>query len=151
MEDVVNCLQVLYPQVDVVFLFDHCQRHARKQTGALNAHLTGRAYGVVHPIMSGTTTLNAEGYLGPHSPHLNVGDTLTFTVEADDCGPWHLTPKQRKLQRHNRRTGEIKGVKRSKKILLKGLSSRYWSKISAATPESVRTSGLRNFPRHRSF
>jgi hypothetical protein len=29
-EDVIDCLQVLYPEFDVVLLFDYSQGHARK-------------------------------------------------------------------------------------------------------------------------
>lgn len=36
-EDVVDCLLVLYPEFEFIFLFDHSQRHARKRNGALNA------------------------------------------------------------------------------------------------------------------
>jgi hypothetical protein len=36
-EDVVDCLKVLYPQYEFVFLFDHSQGHARKRNGALDA------------------------------------------------------------------------------------------------------------------
>ncbi|KAI2489045.1 hypothetical protein MHU86_25554 [Fragilaria crotonensis] len=37
LEDVVDCLQVLYPEFDLVFLFDHSQGHARKRDQALSA------------------------------------------------------------------------------------------------------------------
>ena len=36
-EDVVDCLQVLYPKYNFLFLFDHSQGHARKRKGALSA------------------------------------------------------------------------------------------------------------------
>jgi hypothetical protein len=36
-KDVVDCLQVLYPEDNFIFLFDHSQGHARKQSGALSA------------------------------------------------------------------------------------------------------------------
>ncbi|KAI2496123.1 hypothetical protein MHU86_18400 [Fragilaria crotonensis] len=36
-EDVVDCLQVLYPDFDFVFLFDHSQGHGKKRDGALSA------------------------------------------------------------------------------------------------------------------
>jgi hypothetical protein len=35
-EDVVDCVQVLYPNFDLVFLFDHAQGQAFKCNGALN-------------------------------------------------------------------------------------------------------------------
>lgn len=37
LEDVIDCVRVLYPNFDLVFLFDHSQGHARKRDGALNA------------------------------------------------------------------------------------------------------------------
>jgi hypothetical protein len=36
-EDVVDCLMVLYPEFEFVFLFDNSQGHARKRHGALSA------------------------------------------------------------------------------------------------------------------
>jgi hypothetical protein len=36
-EDVVDCLLVLYPEFEFVFIFDHSQGHARKRHCALNA------------------------------------------------------------------------------------------------------------------
>ena len=33
LEDVVDCLNVLRPQFDYLFLFDHSQGHARKKNG----------------------------------------------------------------------------------------------------------------------
>ncbi|KAG7352840.1 hypothetical protein IV203_008888 [Nitzschia inconspicua] len=37
-EDVVDCLKVLYPHHEFVFLFDHSQGHNRKRKGALDAN-----------------------------------------------------------------------------------------------------------------
>ena len=36
-DDVVDCLNVLCPEFDYLFLFDHSQGHARKRDGALDA------------------------------------------------------------------------------------------------------------------
>jgi hypothetical protein len=65
LEDVVDCLRILYPEYDVVFLFDHSQGHARKRNGALNAIQMLRAYGGAQAIVRGTTILDADGFLGP--------------------------------------------------------------------------------------
>ena len=65
MEGVVDCLRILYPEYDVVFLFDHSQGHARKRNGALNAIQMLRAYGGAQAIVRGTTILDADGFLGP--------------------------------------------------------------------------------------
>ena len=45
LEDVVDCIQVLYPDFDIVFLFDHSQGHARKQNGALNSLHMSKTFG----------------------------------------------------------------------------------------------------------
>lgn len=62
LEDIVDCLHVLYPEFEIVFLFDHSQGHARKRNGALNAlHMSiGRA----QAKMRDTTITQAEGSLG---------------------------------------------------------------------------------------
>ena len=44
-EDVVDCLLVLYPEFELIFLFDHSQGHARKRNGALNAFHISKNYG----------------------------------------------------------------------------------------------------------
>ena len=36
-EDVVDCLQVLHPEFEFVFMYDDSQGHARKRSGALSA------------------------------------------------------------------------------------------------------------------
>ena len=121
-EDVVDCLQVLYPEFDVVFLFDHSQGHARKRPGALNAFQMSKTYGGAQAVMRDSTIMSREGYLGVHLPRLNVGDTQSFTFKTNDCGPFYLSAEQREQQRHDRPTGKIKRVERSKKMLVNALS-----------------------------
>jgi hypothetical protein len=121
-EDVVDCVQVLYPEYDFVFLFDHSQGHARKRNGALSAIHMSRTYGGAQPIMRDTTILQSEGYLGAHSSKLNVGDTQSLVFASTDTGPWYLSHEQREAQRHDRATGQSRRVERSKKLLIKALS-----------------------------
>ncbi|KAI2497747.1 hypothetical protein MHU86_16742 [Fragilaria crotonensis] len=115
LEDVVDCLRVLYPEYDIVFLFDHSQGHARKRPGALNTIQMSRTYGGAQAIIRDTTILHEEGFLGPHLPRsLSVGDTQSFVFKPGDSGPFYLTPEEREIQRHNRATGKSKRVERSK-------------------------------------
>jgi hypothetical protein len=109
-EDVVDCLQVLYPDYDFVFLFHHSQGHARKRNGALSALHMSRTFGGAQPIMRDTTIIQADGYLGTHSPKLNVGDTQTLVFKPDDIGPWYMSHEQREAQRHNQPTGQSRRV-----------------------------------------
>ena len=44
-EGVVDCLQVLYPNYDLVFMFDHSQGHACQRKHALSAQQMSKSYG----------------------------------------------------------------------------------------------------------
>jgi hypothetical protein len=123
-EDVVDCLQVLYPEFDFVFMFDHSQGHARKRDGALNALNMSKSYGGAQPVMRDTIVMEEEGYLGLHLPALRVGDTQSMVFNANDGGPWYLSPEQQELQRHDRATGTSKMVERSKQLLLNALKEK---------------------------
>jgi hypothetical protein len=74
-KDVVNCLMVLYPEFEFVFLFGHSQQgHARKRHGALNAQQMSQKYGGTQPTMRDMTIMNTIGYLGTqHLPSKYVG------------------------------------------------------------------------------
>jgi hypothetical protein len=122
-EDVVDCLTVLYPEFEFIFLFDHSQGHARKQNGALNALHMSKNYGGAQPVMRDTTIMSDTGYLGPHSPALKVGDTQSLIFKDEDSGPWYLSPEEKERQRHNRPTGKRKRIKRSKKMLVDALAA----------------------------
>ncbi|KAI2495738.1 hypothetical protein MHU86_18762 [Fragilaria crotonensis] len=124
LEDVVDCLQVLYPEFDLVFLFDHSQGHARKRDQALSAQHMSKSYGGAQPLMRDTTIMAEEGYLGPHLPELRVADIQSMTFAAKDKGPWYLSPEQQAMQRHDRPTGKIRLVERSKKLLLEALHAK---------------------------
>jgi hypothetical protein len=44
-EDILDCVQVLYPQCEFLFFFDRSQEHARKREGTLNAQQMSRHFG----------------------------------------------------------------------------------------------------------
>ena len=117
-EDIVDCLQVLYPDFEFVFLFNHSQGHARKQSGALSALNMSKGYGGAQGIMRDT------GYLGPYAPALKVGNIQSLIFKETDSGPWYLPPEQKELQRDDRPTERSKLVERSKKVLLRCLSGK---------------------------
>jgi hypothetical protein len=119
-EDVVDCLQVLYPDFDFVFMFDHSQGHACKREHALSAQQMSKSYKGSQPRMRDTTIMAEQGFLGPHSPTLHVGNTQSLVFSVDDSGPWYLTPEQQAIRRHERRSK--KPVEKSKKQLLVALN-----------------------------
>ena len=123
-EDVVDCLHVLYPEFNFVFMFDHSQGHARQRKHALNAQQMSKSYGGAQPRMRDTVIMANKGYLGPHLPFLGIADTQSLVFKADDVGPWYLSADQQRTQRHNRPTGKTKVVERSKKELLEALKEK---------------------------
>ena len=102
-EDVGDCLMVLYPTFNFVFLFNHSQGHARKQDYALSAQQMSKSYGGAQPKMRDTViSIGKEGYLGPHLPQLSVGDTQSMVFTASYAGPWYLSPEQQAFRRYDR-------------------------------------------------
>jgi hypothetical protein len=71
--------------------------------------------------MRDSTILKEDGFLGPHSPLLFVGDTQSLEFENENSGPFYLSPEQRALQRNDKPTGKHKFVERSKKLLIDSL------------------------------
>ena len=72
-EDVVDCLQVLYPEYDFVFVFDHKSgtwTNARWCTQR-HAHVT-KLWGCA-AINERHDNIKENGFLGPYSPKLKVG------------------------------------------------------------------------------
>jgi hypothetical protein len=100
-EDVFDCLKVLYPEFDLVFMFDHIQGNARQREHSLNAQQTSKSCGGAHSRMRDTVIMANEGYLGPHLPLLGISDTQSLEFKVDNIGPWYLSADQQEIQRHN--------------------------------------------------
>jgi len=72
LEDCMDCLRVLYPEHDFLFLFDHSQGHCKKHTAALQSEQVSLLFGGEQPIMRDLEIM--EGCLGAFKPKLRVGD-----------------------------------------------------------------------------
>lgn len=100
LEDAVDCLKVLRPGYDFVFLFDHSQGHARKKEGALDVSNMSRSFGGVKPKIRSSEIV--EGCLGPFNCILNIGDVQSMVFEENDDGPWWITSHEgREARRHD--------------------------------------------------
>ncbi|KAI2495979.1 hypothetical protein MHU86_18546 [Fragilaria crotonensis] len=122
LEDVVDCLKLLRPQVDFVFMFDHSQGHARKKEGALDANSMSRSFGGMQPTMhSSEITGNC---IGPFQSTLRIGERQSMVFEADDQGPWWLMStearERRKYDIHDN-SGRTKIVPRTRSELASAL------------------------------
>ena len=113
-EDCVDCVKVLFPQFDFIFLFDHSQGHAKKLTNGLDAYSMNRSYGGAQPIMRESTIKDHDGYLGMHQRTLEVGNTQSFVFRSDDDGPFWMSPQERELNRHNRILAPTPGIPRTR-------------------------------------
>ena len=150
-EDVVNCLQVLYSGFDFVFLFDHSQGHARRRKGALNALNMSRNFGGAgtQQQMRDTFIALQEGYLGAHLPSLSVGNTQSIIFKNNDNDPWYSSLEQRKVQWHDRTTGKIKIVEKTKTTFLKELNEsgmtlqQKWGYTKAELQGLARENGIK--------
>ena len=101
-EDCVDCVKVVYPHFDFVFLFDHSQGHAKKLANGLDAYSMNKGYGGAQPQMRESTINNHDGYLGMHPHTLTVGDVQSFVFLSTDDGPFWMSPAEKELNRHDR-------------------------------------------------
>jgi len=109
LEDVVDCLTILRPGFNFVFLFDHSQGHARKKDGALDASSMSRSFGGVQPKIRSSKIV--DGCLGPFNPMLSVGDVQSMIFEEHDDGPWWIVSLDgREARRHDIVHAPIEGA-----------------------------------------
>jgi hypothetical protein len=122
-EDVVDCLKVICPGFEYLFLFDHSQGHARKRDGALDANKMSKSFGGSQPKMRDTQIKAVEGFLGPHTRCLEVGDVQSMVFKPTDSGPWYLTAEEKEARRHDKPTGRSKTIERTKQELVDALEA----------------------------
>jgi hypothetical protein len=105
MEDCADVLNVLHPEYDYIFLFDHSCGHDRKRPDGLCSNSVRKEYGGKQPKMR-DTTIECEDDLGPyrHELTLQVGETQNMTFVASDVGPCWLKAEERESNRADRLT-----------------------------------------------
>jgi hypothetical protein len=82
LEDCVDVLQVLYPQYDFLFLFDHSCGHDKQREDGLNVDKMTKGYGGAQKKLRDTTIQQHQGYLGQYSPKLQPGDVQSMRLWA---------------------------------------------------------------------
>ena len=63
LEDCIDCVRVLLPEFDHVFLFDSLSSHQKKREQGLDASAMNNGYGGAQPQMWDTTIESTEGFL----------------------------------------------------------------------------------------
>jgi hypothetical protein len=120
LEDVIDCLVVVFPQFDIIFLFDQSAGHTKRREDGLSVTNMNAGFGGKRPTMHDTTLHE----VGPHGarlcelnlPLLSIGDSqcLVFPSQEaaeDTTGPYWLSVPQRRAMRVDRIKGRIKRQK----------------------------------------
>jgi hypothetical protein len=84
-EDLVNCLQVIYPDHDFLLYFYQSYGHCRKRVDGLNVIGMNADWGGVQKIMRDTKII--DGCLGPFQSTLTSGDVQRLVFVDGDAGP----------------------------------------------------------------
>jgi hypothetical protein len=90
LDNCVECVKVMYPQFDFIFLFNHSSGDSKKQIGGLDASSMNKESEGAQPIMR-TSKMEAEdGLLGPFDRILSVGEVQSMQFLTDP-GPFWVT------------------------------------------------------------
>jgi hypothetical protein len=129
-EDLVDCLVVLYPDFDFALLFDHSSGHGKSQKDGLNVNLMSKAWGGKQPNMhqSKITVDNLAdldsgriaktGQLGP-------GDTQFMVFQESEMGPFNMPSEEEREQRKYDTVADGKEIKkRTKMEILKEIRNK---------------------------
>jgi hypothetical protein len=115
LEDVVDALSMIFPQLDLVFLFDQLSGHTKMRIDSLHIRNMNVSHGGSAGMMHDTIIQE----VGLHPRILQVGDkqVMHFIEGAD--GPFGMTPAQRLETKHDRQLGTAKSRAKTKIELLK--------------------------------
>jgi hypothetical protein len=123
LENVVDCLKVMYPNDELWFLFDHSSCHDKTRDDGLSTTSMTLKFGGAQPFL--WNTIIAERRLSTHDPKLAVGDTQTMVFGPEDIGPFYLTDKERREKRDDVGTGTTKKRKRRRSELIALLRAKF--------------------------
>jgi hypothetical protein len=102
LEDCVDCLKVVYPHLDFVFLFDHSSGHSKKRRGGLDAGQMNSGFGGGQPTMRKSRIEHIDGYLGPYDSILSAGVEQIMSFFPTDIGPFWMTATEQNVRRLDR-------------------------------------------------
>jgi hypothetical protein len=108
LEYCIDVLKCLYPQYDILFLFDHSCGHDKQQPYRLNAENMLKSYGGPQSFLRSTVIQQENGHLGPYTCTLNPGDTQHFNFQDDDTGPFWMAER---MEGERKRIGLLKAQK----------------------------------------
>ena len=106
------------PKMAFQICVDHSCGHDQQREDGLDSSKMKKLYGGKQRIPHSSKIVSQEGYLGPFSSKLKVGDAKKIVFCETDEGPFWLTPAQREKRRCDERTGEFKTIIRSDRQLM---------------------------------
>ena len=107
LEDCVDCLKVLYPEYDFIFLLDHSSGHAKKRVNGLDAGTDAMniGYGGEQSKQRPTLIESIDGYCGPYwnedvPNHVVIGQEQQLVFPDinnlnENDGPFEMSVEQR--------------------------------------------------------
>ncbi len=122
LENVIDCLKVMFPDDELWFLFDHSSCHNKTLDDGLSTTKMTLKFGGAQPFLR--DTLITEGCLSTHDPKLAIGDTQTLVFGPEEIGPFYLSEKERREKRDDVGTGVFKKRKRKRSELIRLLRAK---------------------------
>jgi hypothetical protein len=101
LEDCVDCLKVLCPEIDFLFMLDHSCGHDRQREDGLNVENMNKSYGGNKPKLRDTYIAQEKGFLGPYPRKLQPGDTQCLVFSPSDDGPFWMGREEQEKKRHD--------------------------------------------------
>ena len=126
-EDCIDCLKVLYPHYNYMFLFDHSCGHDKKRPDGLSVSGMTKGYGGSQVKMKTSKIVRKEGYLGKYHEQVNllkVGDTQSMVFSSEDVGPFGKSHIQRQSSKYDKETGKMKTIKYKMSELIEKLKEK---------------------------
>jgi hypothetical protein len=142
LEDVVDALSTIFPQFDLVFLFDQSSGHTKMRIDSLHIRNMNVSHGGSVGMMHDTIIRE----VGLHPRILQVGDKQVMHFIEDADGPFWMTPVERLETKHDQQLGTAKSRAKTKIELLKELrqSGYNTTKQRYLKEDLVALCGLRN-------
>ena len=91
LEDVTDCLEVLYPNFDVAHMYDQSAGHTKIRSDGLLVNLMNVAPGGAVPLIR--SILVTE--MGPYETNFNNGDEQDMVFKEEEDGPFWLKPHEK--------------------------------------------------------
>jgi hypothetical protein len=115
LEDCVDCVKVLAPQFEYLFLFDHSCGHDKQREDGLNIKNMTKSFGGKHAYLHDSLIKEVDGYLGPYPKVLKPSDVQSMVFKETDAGPFWLSEQERIEQRHDQIEAGMKVKRKLKK------------------------------------